>query len=393
MIKVLIADDEEMIRRGLSKLIQKDPEIEVVAEAEDGETAFSLAEKNLPDLLLIDINMPFLNGLEFIEKFKEIVEDSVIIVISGYDNFEYMQKALRLGVFDYLLKPVMEEPFFECINKAKEHLNKTKKEVKYLNWAKMQLQKNLFALKASFLKSWLRGHFTDTEINDQLEYLNINIPTACHIVMIYIYPNEKKLFSESEWDENLLYYAAENISGEVFETSLTVNINGNIIILADSQKVNSENKIRVKNSLEKFLPVDISVFDEEAVNIDDIPRVYENLSEALSNIRSYSESVKKTVQFIDENYFDPDISLNKAAVLVFMSPQYLSKIFKKETGITFIDYVTKLRIRKATALLSRGNLKIYEIAEKLGYANQHYFSSAFKRVLGISPNDYRRSLS
>ena len=107
MYKALIADDEEIIRSGLSRLLARDPDLEVAALAEDGEQALELAAERLPDLLLVDINMPFLNGLEFIERLEGVLRGAVIIVITGYDDFSYAQQALRLGVFDYLLKPVM----------------------------------------------------------------------------------------------------------------------------------------------------------------------------------------------------------------------------------------------------------------------------------------------
>lgn len=87
MYKVLIADDEEIICRGIAGFLEKDPEMQVVAQAEDGETALDLAEKFLPDLLFVDINMPFLNGLQFIAKLEGVLKGAIIIIITGYDDF------------------------------------------------------------------------------------------------------------------------------------------------------------------------------------------------------------------------------------------------------------------------------------------------------------------
>ena len=95
MYKVLIADDEEIIRRGIAHFLKKDPDIQVVAQAEDGEMALEQAMEYHPDLLFVDINMPFLNGLDFIEKLKTVQPDALILVITGYDDFKYAQKALR----------------------------------------------------------------------------------------------------------------------------------------------------------------------------------------------------------------------------------------------------------------------------------------------------------
>ena len=141
MYKVLIADDEEIIRRGIAHFLKKDPDIQVVAQAEDGEMALEQAMEYHPDLLFVDINMPFLNGLDFIEKLKTVQPDALILVITGYDDFKYAQKALRLGVFDYLLKPIMEDTFYEALGKAKDQLGHRQKQAQYLEWARALVEK------------------------------------------------------------------------------------------------------------------------------------------------------------------------------------------------------------------------------------------------------------
>jgi two-component system, response regulator YesN len=107
MLKVLIADDEPKIRRGLKSSIDwNELDIEVVGEAEDGEIAFEMAKVLKPDILFVDICMPFIDGLELISKIKDILPDSLVIVITGHDEFSYAQQSIKLKVFDYLLKPV-----------------------------------------------------------------------------------------------------------------------------------------------------------------------------------------------------------------------------------------------------------------------------------------------
>lgn len=95
--------------------------------------------------------------------------------------------------------------------------------------------------------------------------------------------------------------------------------------------------------------------------------------------------------YIEAHYSETDFSLIQTAEQLHASPQYLSRMFRREFGLTFMDYITRLRIRRAAELLSL-DYRIYEIAEQVGYASQHYFSSAFKHVLGVSPMEYRRSL-
>lgn len=119
MFRVVIADDEETIRNGLKNLIESyDLDLSVVGIAQDGEEALQLIDMYQPEIILMDINMPFINGLEVIEKTRELDPNAKIIIISGYDQFEFAQKALELGVFSYLLKPIQYRDFRNIIIKA-----------------------------------------------------------------------------------------------------------------------------------------------------------------------------------------------------------------------------------------------------------------------------------
>jgi len=107
MWKLIVADDEPKIRRGIENILNwKDFNIEIVGQAEDGEIALEIITEKKPDIILLDINMPFLNGLNLLQKLKNINNNSIVIIISGYDDFQYAQKALQFNVFDYILKPV-----------------------------------------------------------------------------------------------------------------------------------------------------------------------------------------------------------------------------------------------------------------------------------------------
>ncbi len=114
--------------------------------------------------------------------------------------------------------------------------------------------------------------------------------------------------------------------------------------------------------------------------------------EAIRQQTAYPGSVKEVIQFIEQNYGREELSLLDAARSIGISPQHLSRLFKKEMGVTFVDYLTKVRIRKSLELLGNGDMKIYEIAEQVGYSTQHYFSSVFKKTLGVSPAEYRKGL-
>ncbi|MBE5968012.1 MAG: response regulator [Lachnospiraceae bacterium] len=121
MFRVVIADDEITIRNGLKKLIESyDLDLHIIAAVEDGREAIEAIKEYRPEIILMDINMPFVNGLDVIAQARQIDKDSKIIIISGYDQFEYAQKALEFGVFCYLLKPIDYRSLKGIMEKAME---------------------------------------------------------------------------------------------------------------------------------------------------------------------------------------------------------------------------------------------------------------------------------
>ncbi len=257
MYSVLIADDEAIIRKGLKSFVEKEEDFFVAGMAEDGQEALSLAEEVIPDVCFVDINMPFVNGLDFIERLNKICPGSLCVVVTGYDDFDYIQRALRLHVRDYLLKPVNETEFKELMEKLRGIL--------------------LTKYKTSVIDSW-------------------------------------------------------KSSGEAIEESLKDN-------------------------------------------------------------PSYSEKVRLARNYIKEHYSDPKLSLSETADYIHVSVPYLSKKFKEETGDSFQNYLQRLRLSKAMALLKDEDNLIVEIAADCGYSSQHYFSTAFKKELGMSPADFRKNVS
>lgn len=158
MIKVLIADDEKIIREGLKHQLQEaEIEIEAVLLASNGLEALELIEKEHPEIILLDINMPIKNGLQIIEDAMKINPLSKIIIISGYDEFEYAQKAISLGVSDYLLKPVNIATLKNTVSKAV---------MQYQNrlWEVSQLNRNYTEEKEDLLP-YIKAHFTDSSLS------------------------------------------------------------------------------------------------------------------------------------------------------------------------------------------------------------------------------------
>lgn len=393
--QVLVADDEYIIRRGIISFLKPYEEFKLIAEAEDGEMALNLARKHNPDVYFVDINMPFLNGLQFIEKLKEVNPKAVVVVITGYDRFEYARAALKLGVFEYLLKPLMEEPFDEMIKRVRERLEKEESEEKYLGWAKSMLAQNRAYLASSFLQKILEGHYSSEEIADRSGYLNLMIPEQYTVTLVSL-DYQKMMDVKAIWNEDLMFFAAENVANELFNglenADSCQDSHGNLVVISkttdeETAKMQVETYCKV---VEKHLPVRCTVVQTQGSGYGMLADTYDAAVVRLKELETGSAVMKECRLFIEENFWREDFSFQDVAGHVNLSVQHLSRIFRKEMGVTFVDYLTGVRIRKATALLPNEEIKIYEIAEMTGYANQHYFSNVFKKHMGVSPAEYRK---
>ncbi|ANE45160.1 AraC family transcriptional regulator [Paenibacillus swuensis] len=247
MYKVLLIEDEIQIRSGLRTLVEDVASgFKVIGEAGNGKEALAILHKGAePDVVITDIRMKEMNGIELIGRLRNDYPKLPVLIISGYSDFQYAQQAIRYGVAGYLLKPV----------------------------DRMEFMQYFMALKA------------------ELDAHNPNFQT-----------------------------------GEPQET----------------QASGKENRYIIR-------------------------RVKQLILDGL----------------------DHDLSLQSIADQVHLNHQYLSVLFKNETGQNFFDYVIECRMNKAKKLLKETNLKIYEVAEMSGYASSKHFMSVFKHAFGVTPTQYR----
>lgn len=397
MYKVLIADDEEIIRKGISRLIAKDCECIVAAEAEDGEMAYEMAVEHKPDLLFVDINMPFLSGFEFIEKIRSQLPDSLITIITGFDDFKHAHKALQLQLFDYIVKPLSEPVFFDSLDRSKKELGKIKENNHYKTWAEEHLNKNRKKINSVFFSNWVNRKINSEQIEEEIRYLSLSLPKKdiCMAVIHAKHKNPVQLINE-KWEDEDIKYAVCNVAKDIFEQYSFLNIFANdlddVAIICECPDLNAFTKstLVLEEEISKWLPFDVTLSVESCANFAEIPTKFLLAKHRLDKSVKLSPLIKNAVNTIEKRYGEAEFSLQELAETAFISSQHLSREFKKETGITFIDYLTRVRIKNAVKFLLDENMKIYEVAEKTGYSNQHYFSSAFKKILGISPAEYRK---
>ena len=473
--KIMLVDDEEEVRTSIIRKIDwQDAGFEVIGDAENGKEALEKIEQNEPDVVLTDIRMPYMDGLEMAENIRQRYPSIKIVIFSGFDEFEYAKKAIKLNVIEYILKPVNVEELTAILKKIKKNLDEEIEQKRNVTLLRESYIKSLPAIREHFLNDLIHGGMEEAQIEEKLNEYAIDVAGAVKwvIAAIHLEPDEKvdKAVSLHQQRElipiSVRNLIEEKLEGQYrfivfhssFETILLVAIDkdntqtGLIALLEPS----GHEKLRFDSRMEseliaavKFGPKEKirSVIDGIVSRMEDarvhyrqyqayvlaIINVLTQLSQQydlrisemfgvendyfeilgrvqkMENVRPYltevalkmnagmeeerSNTTKNVIreakQYIQDNFQDPDLSVEKICRHLHMSPAYFSTMFKKETGQAYIAYLTDVRLGRAVELLMATDDKTYIIAEKVGYPEQNYFSYVFKKKFGVSPTRYR----
>jgi two-component system response regulator YesN len=400
MWKVLIADDEPKIRRGLGALITSfGGDLEIIAEAEDGAMAFDMAVELKPDILLIDVRMPFRNGLDLIEGLATALPGKIVIIVSGHDEFAYAQSAIKLGVFDYVLKPVDAENFKKVIERAKAELESRREAGKYATWAREQLERNLPMLRERFLRDWATGSLSRTEVLEGLAFLQISLASPATLFAARFSERAGPGSAGADRERRLALVTIRTVIEDAFSPGdAYVFEDDTETVLALAPGMKDEALLRIVERIEQRAAE--QVYQVPSLATRAVPELmsgfceaYEELCAELADGENCEAFVVLARNYIDKHYWNPDLCLEDAAVELQISPGYLSRLMKRETGFSFVEYLNRIRVKKATLLMNDPSAKAFEVAERVGYRSQHYFSRAFKKVTGTSPTDHRKGAS
>ncbi|MGO4109446.1 response regulator transcription factor [Paenibacillus sp. YAF4_2] len=390
--KVLIADDESIIREGIrSSISWEDLHLEVVGEAEDGEEALELAVEKQAQILLVDLSMPIMNGLTLISHLREQLPKCKIIIITGHDEFSYAYEAIKLEVDDYILKPVNPEMLTEVLAKVVQKLEETTVNAELLQMASKQIDKNFSLLRERFCLEWIKGELGAEEIVEQLSFLRMPAEAPDYVGVLRWPEQSKGKAFFSEKDRQLLLFAIENIMEEHLQPFTFVHFRdkvGLIVVLIWGKPQDAVFK-QIEADVAAYLKIEI-VASYQPNAAGDVPTLYTEARACVNRETRLSPFVRRTKEIIADRYEDQNLSLEGIANELNVSSVYLSRIFKQEMGASFISMLTTARMKEAIRLLNETELAIHEIAEKTGYESQHYFSTAFKKVTGLPPNQYRK---
>lgn len=398
--KILIADDEPLIRESLrDAVLAALPDCAIAAEAEDGVQALALARSARPDILLVDIRMPFLSGLDFIERLAALALDCAVIVVSGHDEFEYARKALSLGVFDYLLKPVEAADLAAALARATAALLARRERAESSERAKAELERNKPLLRQLLLRELAEGRVDAAEAADRLQLLGVAVsdPVCVTLVVPGLASPAAGARERMESAITLAGLVDEALARFGFSASFG---DGSDAVIAFSRGGAgpewADVPAEIASRAERRLGVPAAVAQRmvaggPAALAAALPDLLEELREetgAKAGGRSDPLALRAR-SYIERNYMRPELSLEEAAAEMGASPSHLSRIMKRETGKSFVEYLAAYRVARAMAMISDPGMKMLEVAESAGFASQHYFSRVFKRVCGISPSEYR----
>ena len=543
MLKTFLVEDEVVIREMIKKMIPWEQYgFELAGEAADGEMALPLILKSKPDLLITDIKMPFMDGLTLCRLVKKELPDIRIVILSGYDDFNYAKQAISIGVEDYLLKPITKNAFIERLKEIHNRYEHEKTQREYYEKFRLEMQEYEKNASRDFFETLVRADSDLAELYRRADKLNLDIVAEAYNILIFTPDTSEGNYNSyeecSDWEaevqdkintyflnhpvailfrHQVFSYAilvkgqkdtieknteecvkaiqdimdqterrtdwfiavgksADRLSmlGHSYRTAVRANsfrylYDGHILDYQslEAQKENPsdsrrEDSVQLRNVninalnpaiLQKFLssglaeevddfirdyfnaigqePMGSLVFrnyvvlnvrfsvlsflkklgcDDSEISEKEMENIMDETGKTIEAAVAYCGKILKkaialrdenagnqnrsvlklAVDFIDHNYMDEEISLNKAAHVANVSANHFSALFSQNMGQTFTEYLTDLRMNKAKELLRCTAMRSSEIAGEVGYKDAHYFSYLFKKTQGMTPSEYRK---
>lgn len=410
-MKVLLVDDENHILEYLKHLIRwPDFGYDTVLTATSGQAASELLQQEQPALLITDIRMPEVSGLDLARLVTTKKLATQVVILSGYSEFDYAQQALRYGVVDYLLKPVLQPD----LEKVVRHVAQLRQENFDLNNTR-PLQLWLAALTSLpqavpdcnlIYPALVRDDYAWRLLPPQqiadIPAL-VTVPLTAHMLLltneevglpIVLVTTQKDthqalfqyLFGELPADYH--YFPGDKRNINYFLQMQTINKQEQDTVVFNQLFIDL---VALINGHNPGLLKDLGINDLWHVTAGrlqaNMPLLADRIQSFFQQDRSI-EVVAHVKQYITANLGD-DVTLDKLGDLVHLHPVYLSRLFKKEAGTTIGQFTVDVRMERAAALLVESNLRVEDISRMVGYNETQYFIRVFKRHYGLTPKQYR----
>lgn len=387
-MKLMIVDDEPVIVRGLAKLLDYEKlGFDTVLEVTDSIRALSLITESPPDVLLSDIVMPNYNGLDLLRHLREAGLDTKVIFLSGYQDFTYAQEALSLGAEGYLLKPVEQDKLEELLMKAGRSLSQ--------NREKDALHRKLQNVaekpsKSDPLAQWVQHGGTPAD-ETILWYCLLGIKTSGAPERGAL---EESLLQFSMYNKAESYAQAHGGIAFVKEDHLVVVLTGESAEKIQQLAEDMGEGIVAHLQKEYRQPL-WYVAGDAFQRMQRIPQMHRMLVSLMETHQAVIPNEQSTIAKVKEHilsHYPENLSLEVMASIACVHPTYFSTYFRKHTGMGFKAYLTQTRIQAAQQLLHSNELKVYEVAERVGFSDPRYFSDTFRKVTGVTPQQYKEQL-
>lgn len=394
-MKVLIVEDEAAVRRGLTKKLNwEDLNINIMGEARNAEEAYEVLKVSPPDIILLDMRMPGMGGMKFLEILRGQFPQIKVIIISGHSDFEYMRQALQCGASDYLLKPIIKEDLKYAVLKVIKCIEEENQKRDGRIVQNIFLNESKHLLKDSLLNKLLQGiNLNASNIKRRLSYLNINIDYNYYSLSLIRVLNFAEVKQTYMNDTSLVFFALENVMNEsmreiknAFGFKSSINENEFIYIFGFDRKEEVKEKLlklfkKVVNNVEAYNKLNISVsISDVCDSIPDIARLYKNTSHVFGKRKEQSVSnILFPESFFEEEHLNnliTDAQIQQITALIEKNEkqkliQAISGIFEYMNGMS---PVSTYMIRALAA-------KIYFCLEKIAENLSLNVNSIFSRLM------------
>lgn len=385
MNRVILVDDDPIVLIQLRKMIEWEKlNCELVAEAANGEDAIWAIEQYDPQIVITDISMPGMTGVELIQHVSKRKNRTKVIAISAFDHFNYVRESLKNGAGDYLLKHQLTAEILEsAISSALSELGQEEGKAEQLS---VQEQKERLIYRL------IHAGIREKDIQ-KLQELSLGWIKEKMVLALISIENESVTDENTAYvfmDETIKYYRDYQIV--LFAPNVYL-----IMFSADDERKEEIPVVieQIRMNLKRFCDVEACYGISEIIHgFQDVGSVISQCKEQIQNKKEtagYSDTVCQAITYIKEHYKEK-ISLTDIAEALNFSISHLSRCFKKETGESVVSYINRIRMEQAKKLMKEGKLSLNEISLEIGVLNYNYFYTMFKETFGISPSDYTKKL-
>lgn len=400
MLKILIVDDEQVVRVYLQSIVNWEQyDCQVVTTCENGMEALEVMAQQPIDLILTDLEMPKMNGLQLIEEIRSRGYQTKVIVLSNHSDYDLSREVMKLGALDYYVKTnVKEADIISMIELVSEQVKKQLLQKHALEEEKRLKIDNFKIGRKTFLTTVLTGdvYYNELQLSQYVKMYHLFEPRLSLYRLRFQQPIELRqlLYVEAiiaaefqKYDHDVVHLTQEKILVALYERTIV------------EEQVLMDHWLRIVKNIKNYLRAELQASKRVLIDSTDkltsCTKLFQNdvpgdvspviAAEQLSHYRPEIQSI---LNYIHEHY-DERITLQDLSAFACLNEAYLSRLFKMETKKTINGYINELRIYKAKELLKSPNIMVKEVAQLVGIKDQLYFNRVFKKFCGENPTDYQ----